>query len=116
MFRKKLEASEKCRKEENRKIKEKWPEKVPLILERDSNSGIEELGLTKFLCPKNYSVSRFLQNLRQKLHMNQEFVIFLMANGETLLSNDVLMGEAYEKHGDEDGFLYLLYTSDQGMG
>lgn len=116
MFRKKLESSEESRKEESRKIKEQWPEKVPLILEKDRTNEIEDLGPTKFLCPKNYSISRLLQNLRQKLHMRQELVIFLLANEETLLSNDMLLGEAYEKYGDEDGFLYLLYTSDPGMG
>jgi len=48
-------------------------------------------------------------------NLNEEKAIFLFIN-EVLPPSSALMSQIYEKHKDEDGFLYITYSGENTFG
>lgn len=116
MFRFKEENQLAKRIEEVKKITTKWPDKIPIILEKSKNSQLAEIPKNKFLCPSEYSVQQFLGCIRKKIQLRRETALFVFVNGTDLVSGDNPMAQTYEQNKDEDGFLYMIYSDQDVMG
>ena len=67
--------------------------------------------------PKVFKIGEVLQVIRGKLSLKREQGINLMADGgKVLLKPSHILDDIYEKHKDEDGFLYLVYTEENIYG
>lgn len=100
------------RKEESTQIINKFPDKVPVICEKDPKSKINSILKTRYLIPKNYTVSQFSFLISKKITLTNEESFYLLANGINAISGKDTMYEIYNKYKDEDGFLYITYTSE----
>jgi GABA(A) receptor-associated protein len=100
------------RKEESTQIINKFPDKVPVICEKDPKSKINSILKTRYLIPKNYTVSQFSFLISKKITLTNEESFYLLANGINAISGKDTMYEIYNKFKDEDGFLYITYTSE----
>lgn len=105
------------RRQECQKIKNQFPEKIPIICEKDPKSKIQEIDKTKFLVPMDLTVTQFGYMIRKRIEISKEAAFFLLVGGKHSITGDVLLSEIYEKYKDkEDEFLYITYASELTWG
>ncbi|VDI55995.1 GABA(A) receptor-associated protein [Mytilus galloprovincialis] len=103
------------RKAESTKIKDKYPERIPVIVEKDPKSHIQDIDKRKFLVPNDISVAQFMWIIRKRIQLPSEKAIFLFV-GKVLPQSSASMGQVYEEHKDDDGFLYIAYSGENTFG
>ncbi|XP_060806044.1 uncharacterized protein LOC106131528 [Amyelois transitella] len=105
------------RKEEVMAIKNKFPTKIPLIVERyHKERCLPILDKSKFLVPEDITMSQFLVIIRNRIRIKPNQALYLIINNRSMLSMSLTMAQAYENYGDEDGFLYITYASQEVFG
>jgi GABA(A) receptor-associated protein len=116
-FRFKKEKTEEVRRAEYEKIHKRYPDKIPLICEKDPKCNMKSIEKTKYLIPGDLAVAQFSSMIRKKLEIEKEKAFFLLINGKHSITGDTLMSELYDKYKDnEDGFLYISYSSELTWG
>jgi microtubule-associated protein 1 light chain len=98
-------------------VKEKYPDKIPMIIERyGREKNLPTLEQTKFLIPAEFTMCDLVRCIRRRmnLHPNQSF--FFLVNDRALVSNSATVAEVYEREKDDDGFLYVVYASQEMFG
>lgn len=104
------------RKEQSTRIKLKYPNRIPVILEKYYGStSAPEIDKNKFLVPGDSTVGAFIHIIRKRMQMSEKAALFLFCSNSIPPTSE-LMSILYEKHKDEDGFLYLCYTSENVFG
>ena len=104
----------KVRKAEAIKIREKYPDRIPVICERFNNS-IKDLDKRKYLVPNDLTMAGFMFVIRRRLSLPSNQSIFLFCN-EAMVPTASLMGAVYDERKDEDGFLYIVYGGESTFG
>lgn len=105
------------RKEECSKVRQKYPDRLPIIIEKDPNSQIKDIDRTKFLVPSDLEAHHLLYIVRKRLELNKEETIYMLVNGKTSISGDTPLKKIYEDFQDkEDGYLYIVYASQLAWG
>lgn len=98
------------------RLLEKYPDKVPIVLERSAQSNVPELPNRKFLVPRELSVSQFLYTIRKRIQLDSSQAIYLFF-GNTLPSSSETMGEVFERHRHPtDHVLYGTYSGECTFG
>jgi len=103
------------RKSESTRIKLKYPKRVPIICEKNNNSDIPDIDKNKYLVPMDLTVGQFLYVIRKRIKLNPEKALFLFINN-TIPSSSQLLSKIYQDYEDEDGFLYIIYSSENTFG
>ena len=103
------------RKSEAEKIRQKYPDRIPVVVERVQNSQIPEIDKRKFLVPNDISVAQFMWIIRKRIQLPSEKAIFLFVN-KTIPQSSATMGQIYSNFKDEDGFLYIAYSGENTFG
>ncbi|KAL6339947.1 hypothetical protein AAG906_035038 [Vitis piasezkii] len=103
------------RLEESRDIIAKYPDRVPVIAERYSKTDLPDMEKKKFLVPRDMSVGQFIHILSIRLHLTPGKALFVFVEN-TLPQTASLMDTVYESFKDEDGFLYMSYSSEKTFG
>ena len=79
---KKLNPSSDKRKQESQKIREKYPDRVPVICEKDPKSKMKNIDKTKYLVPNDLTVSQFYYIIRKRLELDKSSALFLLVSGK----------------------------------
>ena len=103
------------RQKESRKIKEKYPDMLPVIVSKIRPDKRDELSQCKFLVPKGLHFFRLSRVIKRKLEMKQEEALFLYINNQ-MNSSNILMIDVYLQHKKDDGFLYVMYGTESTFG
>eukprot|EP00340_Litonotus_pictus_P006292 CAMPEP_0170517642 /NCGR_PEP_ID=MMETSP0209-20121228/3559_1 /TAXON_ID=665100 ORGANISM="Litonotus pictus, Strain P1" /NCGR_SAMPLE_ID=MMETSP0209 /ASSEMBLY_ACC=CAM_ASM_000301 /LENGTH=124 /DNA_ID=CAMNT_0010802937 /DNA_START=1 /DNA_END=376 /DNA_ORIENTATION=- len=107
----------KKRKEESDKVREKYPDRIPIIIEKDPNSQIKEIDRTKFLVPNDLTAQHLIFIIRKRLELGKEETIFMLVDGKSSIAGETALQDIYDKYKDkEDGYLYIVYTSQLAWG
>lgn len=69
----------------------------------------------RFIVPADFTVSNFVTVVRNRIKVGPEKTVFIFVNN-TLLPVNTLLSVAYSQHRDSDGFLYLIYSSENAFG
>lgn len=104
------------RRMESTRLREKFPDKIPIILEKADTSQLPKVDKQKYLMQREITIGQFLYIIRQKINIDQSESIFLLINNATIPSTGSSIGEIYDKLQDNDGFLYITYSSQQTFG
>ncbi|GLU16684.1 hypothetical protein SLE2022_331040 [Rubroshorea leprosula] len=103
------------RLQESRDIVAKYPNRVPVIVEKFSRTDLPNMEKKKFLVPRDMSVGQFIHILSCRLHLTPGKALFVFVKN-TLPQTATLMDSVYESFKDEDGFLYMCYSSEKTFG
>ena len=103
------------RKAEASRIRNKYEDRIPIIVERAEGSDIATVDKSKYLCPHDLTVGQFQFVIRKRLKLPSDQAIFLFVNN-TLPPASCLLSQLYKEHADEDGFLYFRYSGESTFG
>lgn len=102
------------RKLESSKIRQKYPDRIPIIVEkRDSKD--PSIDKVKYLVPAEFQLAQFQNVIRQRINIKSDEALFLFINN-TLEPAGKLLSHIYKESCDEDGFLYIVYTKESTFG
>ncbi|CAF1741464.1 unnamed protein product [Brassica napus] len=100
---------------ESTRIREKYQDRVPVIVEKAEQSDVPDIDKKKYLVPADLTVGQFVYVVRKRIKLGAEKAIFVFVKN-TLPPTAALMSAIYEEHKDEDGFLYLTYSGENTFG
>ncbi|WCJ22640.1 Autophagy-related protein 8i [Euphorbia peplus] len=103
------------RLEESRDIIAKYPDRIPVIAERYCKTDLPQMEKKKYLVPRDMSVGHFIHVLSSRLHLAPGKALFVFVKN-TLPQTGTLMESLYESFKEEDGFLYMCYSSEKTFG
>ncbi|VDL59461.1 unnamed protein product [Hymenolepis diminuta] len=116
------------------KIKRKYPDRIPVIVEKHPGSQISDLDKHKFLVPNDITVAQFMWIIRRRLQLSAEKALFLFFDDFVPQSRQVCcslfasstffhtsffawtMGQLYNERKSDDGFLYAHYSGENSFG
>ena len=103
------------RSAESRRIMEKYPDRIPVIVFGDERSTAPSIDRYKYLIPEDLTIGQFIYVIRKKIKLAPEQAIYLFVN-DKLIPSSHEMQKIYEAEKDKDGFLYITYALENTFG
>eukprot|EP01133_Synstelium_polycarpum_P001210 gene1210-1399_t len=104
------------RKEVAERIRSKYQDRIPVIVEKAPRSDAPDIDKKKYLVPADITVGKFVYEIRKHMpKINAEKAIYLFVNN-TLPPTAAFISQIYERYKDEDGFLYITYSGENTFG
>ncbi|KAF8082944.1 hypothetical protein N665_0799s0004 [Sinapis alba] len=103
------------RSAEAARIREKYPDRIPVIVEKAEKSDIPTIDKKKYLVPADLTVGQFVYVIRKRIKLSAEKAIFIFVDN-VLPPTGELMSAVYEDKKEEDGFLYVTYSGENTFG
>lgn len=104
------------RHEEAVRIMDKYPDRVPIIVEKDKKSKSNlKLDKKKFLVPRDLTVGQFIYVIRKRMILPSEKALYVFVKN-TQPPSSYLIDTVYEAHKDKDKFLYMTFTEENTFG
>ena len=104
------------RRRESNRIFEKFPGRIPIIVERASKTtSVPLLDKNKFLVPGDLTLGQFSFVIRKRMTLSPDQSLFLFVANILPTTGD-LMRELYGRYREEDGFLYIKYCGESTFG
>ena len=102
---------------EAKRIRAKYPDRVPVVACRDANAhGMPEIDKRKYLIPTTMTVGEFCFVLRKRMSLGPSKAMFLFCEQGILPPTSATILDVYIKHKHHDDFLYFTYASENTFG
>jgi GABA(A) receptor-associated protein len=92
-----------------------YPDRVPIICEKYKKQELPIIQKKKYLVPYEITISQFISVIRKRLSLRSELSILLSVEG-FVPSSTMTIGELYNEHKHADGFLYIEYFQENTFG
>lgn len=103
------------RRSESTAIRSKYPDRIPVIVDKIDGSTLKDIDKHKFLVPADLTCSQFVYVIRKRIKLDASEAIYIFVNGAPPAASK-LMSELYKEGGDPDGFLYIGYGAENTFG
>ena len=103
------------RHSEAKRILEKYPDRLPVIVEKNQNSNVPDIDKHKYLVPDELTIGQFIYVIRKRLKLPAEKAIFLFTSN-MIPPNTTCLRDVYQNHKDMDSFLYMTYCGENVFG
>ena len=87
------------RRAEGEKIRRKYPDRVPVIVEKSPKARIGDLDKKKYLVPSDLTVGQFYFLIRKRISLRPEDALFFFVNN-VIPPTSATMGSLYQVHQD----------------
>lgn len=77
--------TEDSRKKEAERIRERYPERIPVICEKSKTSKLPDIDKNKYLVPNDLSAYHFNYIIRKRIKLPEKDSLFFFVNGKHLL-------------------------------
>jgi len=112
------------RRSEAEKIRRKYDDRIPVIVEKASaRSEIADIDKKKYLVPGDLTVGQFTYVIRKRIKLSPEQALWIFVETEengkksqTLPPTSNTMAMVYHDCKDADGFLYITYSGENQFG
>lgn len=99
---------------ESTKILKKYPDRIPIILQKYDNNA-PHLEKYKYLVSSDTTFGSLLYSIRNNTKLKPSEAIFLSINGK-MCSTSMLIKEIYETEKEKDNFLYISFSCENTFG
>jgi GABA(A) receptor-associated protein len=104
------------RKHECEKILLKYPNRIPIICEKNYNStNAPDIDKHKYLVSRDLTLGQFMHTIRQRMHLPPEVGLYIFISG-FIPTNSQFLSNLYVDFRDDDGFLYVIYDVENTFG
>ena len=103
------------RSQESKTIKEKYPDRIPIIVQKHYSCELPEVDKCKYLVPKDMTMGQFLFVIRKRIKLDPSKALFIMVD-DSMVTGSHNISIIYDDNHDEDGFLYVTYTTENTFG
>jgi len=102
------------RRAEFDRIRTHLSERVPIVVET-RGTDTPRVDREKFLVPLDLTVAQFSFVIRKRMQLGASRAIFLLVD-DVLPPGTTVVHELYDRHASEDGFLYVVCTTENTFG
>lgn len=111
----KLSAPLDRRQQQCTRIRDKYPDRVPIICEVAKNCDLL-LDKSKYLVPVDLTIGQFQYTIRKRIsNLDSSLALYMFVNN-SLVSMADIMQNVYEEKKDPDGFLYIVLNIESTFG
>lgn len=103
------------RNREASRVRQKYPDRIPIIVEQEKTKSLPLLDKRKYLVPENMTVGQFMYVLRKRLKITPDKALYIFF-GSNLEPNNSELSRVYEKHREPDMFLYATIGAEKTFG
>ena len=103
------------RKTELQRIRKKYPDRIPVILQKSPESRLPVIKQSKFLVPDTITLGELLIVIKKRITLEPHQALFLFLH-KTVPTMSSTIKNLYDLYKDEDGFLYIEYTEEHTFG
>ncbi len=105
------------RTSEAQRLRNKYPDRIPIIVELEERDGktLGTLDKRKYLVPQDLNLTQFMYVIRKRMKLSNETAMFMFV-GKILAPMDSTTEQLYNEHKASDGFLYITIAGDSAFG
>ena len=101
--------------DEASRLRKKYPDRIPVIVEKLKSSNLPDIDKNKFLVPSDLTVGQFIYVVRKRLKIAPEMALFIFINN-TLPPSGATLSTIYKEYKDKTGMLFVEYSSESTFG
>ena len=94
----------------------KYPDRVPVILQKKHGDPLGGLDTEYFLISKDKTCGEIMINLRRRLKLPAYKALFILSSSGKVITNSSPLSIVYEAEKEPDGYLRLVYESENVFG